>query len=99
MGLYMCIMCEFTIDVYYMCACVYRCVVCVCVLCMRLKMSPGWVWLWFAIWLLGRFLIDVGLEIEPLNGVQHPWLDDLGVGLQLIGGRLRNLAVRALRVA
>ena len=40
--------------------------------------------------LLASGLIHLGVWIEPLNGIEHPWLDDLAGLLQASGGMLRN---------
>ena len=60
------------------------------------RTSPGWVWFWVAVWKFGWLLIELGLELEPLNGVQHPWLDTIAGGLQWLGGQLRRLAKASL---
>jgi hypothetical protein len=60
--------------------------------------SPGWVWFWFAVWKAGWCLIEVGVELQPLNGVEHPWLDALSELLQALGGGIRQLAKAALGI-
>ena len=37
---------------------------------------------------LARGLIDFGIEVQPLNGVLHPWLDTLSEYSQAAGGLL-----------
>ena len=57
---------------------------------------PGNFTLLLVLWLLGWALINWGLELEPLNGMEHPWLDTAACLLQTWGGALKNWAVRRL---
>ena len=58
--------------------------------------GPGWFWFWFACYKAGWFLIDLGIEFQPLSGVEHPWLDAISENLQTVGARLRDLAKASL---
>jgi len=57
---------------------------------------PGCFTFWLWVYKLGLRLIDIGLELEPLDGGQHPWRDCIAIRLQLLGGALENYARRRL---
>ncbi len=68
-----------------------------CAQWLKMWPGPGWVWFWFACYKAGWFLIDLGVALLPLNGVEHPWLDTIAEGLQYWGARLRDLAQACLQ--
>ena len=59
-------------------------------------MKLGQFCFWFAIGLCGNWLINKGLDVEPFNGQEHPWLDDVAGWLQQWGGWLKNLSRKML---